>query len=374
MAGIYIHIPFCKQRCTYCDFYTEVAPGFVSSLLEALIQELKIRSNYIQEPVSTIYFGGGTPSLLSHSQLKSLFDTIFSVYNVVTDAEITVEANPDDLTLNYLSEISQLPVNRLSIGIQSFDNDDLKLLNRRHTSTQAVEAVKNAQNVGFNNISVDLIYGLPLQTTNKWNQQLNSVFSLGVQHISAYGLTYEKGTRLWEQKSEGVVTEIDDICMNRMYEDLLKYMKMNGFMAYEISNFAKPGFQSRHNSSYWKFKPYLGIGPSAHSFDGLSRQWNVSSIKQYINALQNNTAYFEKEVLSVNDRYNDYIMVSLRTTKGVDMHFIEVNFGKDYITHFLNSSSVFLKLKKMKKVENNYRLTTKGIYVSNSIISDLMKV
>ncbi len=374
MAGIYIHIPFCKQRCTYCDFYTEVAPDYVSELVQALIKELKMRSEYIQEPVSTIYFGGGTPSILSLAQLSNIFDAINTTYNVEVDAEITLESNPDDLSITYLSEIAQLPVNRLSIGIQSFDNDDLKRLNRRHTSIQAVEAVKNAQEAGFNNISIDLIYGLPLQTTEKWLKQVTKAFELNIQHISAYGLTYEKGTALWNQRYEGVVKEIEDDTMNEMYSEMLKSMKINDFIAYEISNFSKHGFQSRHNSSYWKFEPYLGIGPSAHSFDGASRQWNVSSISQYINALKNNRKYFDKEILTTNDRYNDYIMVSLRTAEGSDLNYIKSAFGHSYKTFFLKSLNSFLQSNHVEFRDNRYKLTENGIYISNLIISELMKV
>ncbi len=373
MAGIYIHIPFCKQRCTYCDFYTEVAPGYIPELVQALIKELKLRSDYIQEPVSTIYFGGGTPSLLSKVQFAGIFEAIFSLYKVDNDAEITIEANPDDLTVKFLNEIKQLTVNRLSIGIQSFDDEDLRRINRRHTSLQAVEAVRNAQNAGFNNISIDLIYGLPLQTHEKWKQQLTQAFGLNVQHISAYGLTYEKETQLWNQRQKGVVKEIDDENMNDMYSEMLKLMKINGFEAYEISNFARQGYRSRHNSSYWKFEPYIGIGPSAHSYDGKSRQWNISSIKQYLNALKNNTVFFEQEILSDNDRYNDYVMVSLRTSEGADINEIE-NIGVGYKTHFLESVNPFIELKQIKKSANKYKLTEKGVYVSNLIISELMKV
>ncbi|HRZ98465.1 MAG TPA: radical SAM family heme chaperone HemW, partial [Paludibacter sp.] len=347
---------------------------YVSELVQALIKELKMRSEYIQEPVSTIYFGGGTPSILSLAQLSNIFDAINTTYNVEVDAEITLESNPDDLSITYLSEIAQLPVNRLSIGIQSFDNDDLKRLNRRHTSIQAVEAVKNAQEAGFNNISIDLIYGLPLQTTEKWLKQVTKAFELNIQHISAYGLTYEKGTALWNQRYEGVVKEIEDDTMNEMYSEMLKSMKINDFIAYEISNFSKHGFQSRHNSSYWKFEPYLGIGPSAHSFDGASRQWNVSSISQYINALKNNRKYFDKEILTTNDRYNDYIMVSLRTAEGSDLNYIKSAFGHSYKTFFLKSLNSFLQSNHVEFRDNRYKLTENGIYISNLIISELMKV
>ncbi|MDO9154112.1 MAG: radical SAM family heme chaperone HemW [Paludibacter sp.] len=374
MAGIYIHIPFCKQRCTYCDFYTQVAPQYIPTYIDALKQELELRKNYITDSVSSVYFGGGTPSLLSAAQLGEILNSVYSIFSVENDAEITLEANPDDLSEDYLVQISNLRLNRLSIGVQSFDDEDLKRLNRRHTSAQAFEAVRNAQKSGFTNISIDLIYGLPFQTLEKWNEQLSNAFELKIQHISAYGLTYEEGTPLWKHRNEGIVSEIDDETMNKMYAFMLQKMKSNDFEAYEISNFSKIGFRSHHNSSYWKFEPYLGIGPSAHSFDGVSRQWNVSSIQQYLKALQNNDLFYEKEILSLNDRYNDYILVSLRTAEGADSNFIEEVFGKTYKNFFLKSLNQFIPLGQMNVINNRYRLTETGINISNMIISALMKV
>jgi len=273
MAGIYIHIPFCKQRCTYCDFYTEVAPQFIPVLIDSIIRELNIRKDYLgNSQVSTIYFGGGTPSILSNEQFLLIFDAIYKLFTVAENAEITFEANPDDLTPEFLASLHELPFNRISIGIQSFDDKDLKRINRRHTSKQAVEAVKNAQKAGFGNISIDLIYGLPFQTLEAWGNQLDMALSLQIQHISAYGLTYEEGTVLWKQRENGKIEVVDDLVMNEMYLLLLDKIKIKGFEAYEISNFALPGYQSRHNSAYWKQEPYLGIGPSAHSYDVVSRQ------------------------------------------------------------------------------------------------------
>jgi oxygen-independent coproporphyrinogen-3 oxidase len=266
MAGIYIHIPFCKRRCTYCDFYTEVAPQFIPVFIDSLVRELNIRKDYLaNSPINTIYFGGGTPSILNREQFSMIFETIYNLFTVAGDAEITFEANPDDLTSAYLESIRTLPFNRISIGVQSFDDSDLKRINRRHTSVQAINAVKNAQNAGFGNISIDLIYGLPYQTPEAWEKQLDIAFSLEIQHISAYGLTYEEGTALWKQRESGKTEPVDETTMNKMYLLLLKKVKSNGFEAYEISNFAQRGFRSRHNSSYWKQEPYLGIGPSAHT-------------------------------------------------------------------------------------------------------------
>ena len=375
MAGIYIHIPFCAKRCTYCDFYTEVAPKLIPVLVDSIVRELNVRKSYLQnETINTIYFGGGTPSILNPEEFSKIFETIFSIYSVDKNAEITFEANPDDLTVDFFDSIKTLPFNRISIGIQSFDDEDLKRINRRHSAKQAAEAVKNAQNAGFTNISIDLIYGLPFQTIEKWNRQLDTALSLNIQHVSAYGLTYEEGTKLWKQRENGTVKPVIDETMNEMYLLLVNKMKENGFEAYEISNFAIRNFRSRHNSSYWKQDMYLGVGPSAHSYDLNSRQWNIASITKYISALENNTTFFEKEELTLFDRYNDYVMVSLRTLEGIDLAFLEQKFGLELATYcFVNIQSY---------IENNYvihsnkklSLTLEGIMISNQILIQLMKV
>ena len=375
MAGIYIHIPFCKQRCTYCDFYTQVAPHLIPDLVDAIVKELHLRKDYLKNAaIETIYFGGGTPSVLSFSQFDSIFRAINELFEVNEDAEITFEANPDDLTPEFLSSISPLPFNRVSIGIQSFDDEDLKRVNRRHSGLQAINAVKACQAHGFENISVDLIYGLPSQSLEAWNKQLDIAFNLHVQHISVYGLTYEEGTRLWKQREMGKVNVVADDEMISMYEVLLAKMKENGFEAYEISNFSLPGYRSRHNSAYWQMNPYLGIGPSAHSFDGISRQWNVSSNKKFINALNTGENFFEKEELSQNDRYNDYVMVSLRTTEGISLKYIEENFGANFVNYCIMNAEKFIQSNKLKFDNNKIYLTYKGIQISNMIISELMHV
>jgi oxygen-independent coproporphyrinogen-3 oxidase len=343
--------------------------------VSAAAREIYLRSSYLNNAtVETIYFGGGTPSVLNYNQFKTLLDAIFLNYKVSDEAEITFEANPDDLTDTFFSSHSPLPFNRISMGIQSFDDRDLKKINRRHTGNQAIEAVRRAQKYGFNNISVDLIYGLPGQSVDDWQKQLNQVFGLDVQHISVYGLTYEKNTRLWKQREKGEVTATDDEAMITMYEKLVANMQHNGYEAYEISNFAKPGYRSRHNSAYWKMKPYLGIGPSAHSFDGKSRQWNIASNTGYIKAMQENEIFYELEELSANDRYNDYVMVSLRTSDGIDLEYLQQNFDNKYITYLLKSIEKYIDGKKIKKEQNRINFTSEGIHVSNMIISDLMYV
>jgi len=375
MAGIYIHIPFCKQRCTYCDFYTEVAPQYIPSLIDSIVKELSIRKDYLLDStVNTIYFGGGTPSILTTDQFSIIFDAIHSLFQVATDAEITFEANPDDLTLDFLTAMHLLPFNRISIGIQSFDDKDLIRINRRHTSKQAADAVKIAQKMGFSNISIDLIYGLPFQTMDAWEKQLDTALSLHIQHISAYGLTYEEGTPLWKQREKGEIEAVDDLVMNEMYLLLLKKVKQNGFEAYEISNFALQGFRSRHNSSYWKQEPYLGVGPSAHSYNLNSRQWNIASIREYIRAIEANTTFYEQEVLTLNDRYNDFIMVSLRTSDGLDVALMEEEFGIELKSYCLRNIKTFIDSEKVYYSEGKLRLSHEGIQISNFILIQLMRV
>ena len=375
MAGIYIHIPFCQKRCTYCDFYTEVAPQLIPNLIDSIIKELDIRKDYLPDSaINTIYLGGGTPSILSKEQFSKIFEAIFSNYTVNENAEITFEANPDDLTTDFFESIRLLPFNRISIGIQSFDDEDLKRINRRHTAIQAIEAVRNAQQAGFKNISIDLIYGLPSQTLEKWEKQLDIALSLNVQHISAYGLTYEEGTVLWKQREKGILNVVEDETMNKMYSLLVKKMKQNSFEAYEISNFARPDFRSLHNNSYWKQEPYMGLGPSAHSYDLISRQWNVASIKDYIHEIETNTVFFEREELTIQDRYNDFVMVSLRTSEGIDLKKLEHDFGLKLAKYCLRNIKPFIDTKKVDFSDNKLRLTSDGILISNQILVQLMKV
>lgn len=375
MAGIYIHIPFCKQRCTYCDFYTQVAPQKIPEIVTSIVAELHLRKDYLKnQQVDTIYFGGGTPSLLNYLQFKSIFSAIFDTYNVGRNSEITFEANPDDLSPAFLNDVMKLPFNRISIGIQSFDDVFLKKINRRHSGIQAIKAVQECKQYGINNISIDLIYGLPGQTMEDWSKELETAYGLDVQHISVYGLTYEQGTRLWKQREMGTVEVVDEDVMIEMYDLMLQKMDERGFEAYEISNFALPGYRSQHNSAYWKMNPYLGVGPSAHSYDGNSRQWNIASNTKYINAIKSGVVSFEKEVLSANDRYNDYVMVSLRTADGIDIDFIEKQFGVEFSEYCVLNSTPFIDSDKMIQSNNILKLSKEGIQISNLIISDLMKV
>jgi oxygen-independent coproporphyrinogen III oxidase len=374
LAGIYIHIPFCIQRCTYCDFYKEIAPEYIDNFVYSLITELHLRKDYLRkEIISTVYFGGGTPSVLNFSQFKEIFDTLFLLFKINKDAEITMEANPDDLSIDYLQTLYPLPFNRLSIGIQSFDDAELKAINRRHSAKQAKDAVKNARNHGFNNISIDLIYALPGQTLNAWEHQLDEAFALDVEHISAYGLTYEKGTALWRQRNKGLVAVVEDEVTLQMYNLMRLKMREKNYDAYEISNFSKPGFRSQHNSAYWKFIPYLGVGPSAHSFDGASRQWNIASVKKYIEKIASNDIFYEKEILSLQDRYNDYVMVALRTSEGIDLSILKNKFGEEVLETCMNIAKRFIETDDVVIEANRLFLTQKGIHISNFIIMELMK-
>ena len=375
MAGIYIHIPFFKKRCTYCDFYTEVAPHFIPKLIDSIVKELFIRKDYLQnETIQTIYFGGGTPSILNHDQFLKIFEVIYNLFEVADDAEITFEANPDDLSGDFLSSIQTLPFNRISIGIQSFDDSDLKRINRRHTSKQAIEAVRNVKNAGFKNISIDLIYGLPFQTLEAWEIQLEMAFNLEVQHISSYGLTYEKGTELWNQRETGSIKAVEDETLIKMFKVLVEKTKKKGFDAYEISNFAQPSFQSRHNTSYWKQEPYIGIGPSAHSYNLTSRQWNIASITEYINAIAENSSFFEQEELTIYEQYNDFVMVSLRTSEGISVQLLEDLFGSELKCYCIQNIKKYINNKKVDLNEGRVCLTPEGVLISNLILIDIMKV
>lgn len=340
-----------------------------------MIVELHLRKYYLpkNEKISSIYFGGGTPSLLSGKHFEKIFNAVNQLFIIEKNAEITFEANPDDLTEIFFNEIKNLPFNRLSIGIQSFNNKFLKKINRRHTAQQAVDAVKLAKNHNFTNISIDLIFGLPAQTLNDWKNELKKAFLLDIEHISAYCLTYEEGTPLWTSRRRGEICETSEKILNEMYLYLIQTTEKQGFEHYEISNFAKKDFFSKHNSAYWNFGKYLGIGAAAHSFDGESRQWNVGSIQNYIAAIAANTPFFEREFLTEKDKYNEYIMLASRTAEGIDFEFITKDFNKEFGNYFLKNIQKFISTKKIQLTANNkYSLTQEGILISNSIISELM--
>lgn len=373
MAGIYIHIPFCKTRCIYCDFYSTTRSELKQRYIQALCQELRMRKDYLKgEAIETIYFGGGTPSQLAEEDFRQVFETIGEVYGIDTVKEITLEANPDDLTEEYVTMLRTLPFNRISMGIQTFDDTTLKLLNRRHNAMQAIEAVKRCRQVDFQNISIDLIYGLPGETDERWQRDLNQAVSLNVEHISAYHLTYEKGTCIYEMLQAHHIYEVDEDSSVRFFSTLIDTFSAAGYEHYEISNFCKPGMYSRHNTSYWKGIPYLGCGPSAHSFDTMTREWNVSSLEKYINSIETGNRSYEIEELHLNTRYNEYIMTSLRTVWGVSPEHIKQYFGTKLWKYFQEIATPHLQDGRLIMQNNHFCLTRKGIFVSDDIMSDLM--
>ena len=375
MAGIYLHIPFCTSRCSYCDFYSSTQTHWTNTYIDALCKELNVRSHYMkEETIDTIYIGGGTPSLLNSKQLSKIFNTIYNIYKVDNHAEITLEANPDDLTIPYIKTLHSLPINRLSIGIQTFQEERLLFSKRRHTATQASEAVKNCQNEGFKNISIDLIYGWPKQSLTEWEKDIEQAINLNIQHLSAYHLTYEEGTHLWYLRKQGAIQDIDEESSLLLYSTLIKKMQENRFEHYEISNFCKPGMHSRHNSSYWQGIPYLGCGAAAHSYNKNSRQWNVASIEQYVKGIENNEPIYEREELDLYTRYNDYVITRMRTKWGINLQETKLEFGKELENYCLRMAQPYISNNKIELRGEQLRLTSKGIFVSDGIISDLLWV
>jgi len=376
MAGIYIHIPFCRKLCHYCDFHRSIHTGNINAFLDALIKEIDLRENYlVNEPAETIYFGGGTPSILKIPEINLVIAKLSEKFRLAPDAEITFEANPDDLTTDYLNELRKSTIiNRLSIGVQSFNDADLALMNRRHNSLQSVQCVKDAQRAGFSNISIDLIYGIPGMTAGKWTANLRHAINLDVPHISAYHLTFEPGTAFYKYLSEGKFTRPTEDESLKQYEILMNITRKNKFIHYEISNFAKEGLYSRHNTNYWKQKKYLGLGPSAHSYNLISRQWNIADNKKYIDGINKGFPFTEKETLGIKTRFNDYLLTSLRTMWGADLKYIENTFGTEYSAYLSARITKFLSAKTMIKDINILRLTDKGKFISDYIISDLIFV
>lgn len=375
MAGIYLHIPFCKRRCVYCDFFSTTQSEKTDSYIGALCRELEIRRAYLQgEKVETVYFGGGTPSQLSEKHFKQVFKTIGSLYHLTKDAEITLEANPDDLTPDYIDMLRRLPFNRLSMGIQTFHEDTLKLLNRRHTARQAIKAFQDCRSAGFANISIDLIYGLPGETAEMWEQDLQQAILLGPEHISAYHLIYEKGTPLWTLREQHRVEEVSEETSVSLFALLIRRLKEGGYIHYEISNFCKPGFHSRHNSSYWTGKKYLGCGAAAHSYDGMSRQWNIASLDRYIKETANGKTASEKEELDLYTRYNDRIVTAMRTREGISLQQMQEDFGNELYSYCLRMAAPHLKQGTVKISNGSLHLTEKGVFVSDGIMSDLLWV
>ena len=375
MAGIYIHIPFCKQACYYCDFHFSASLKRKEELLISLKKEIIQRKDELKgETIETIYFGGGTPSILNFDELNSLFQTIYSNFSVIESPEITLEANPDDLSLSKIKEMAALPINRLSIGIQSFFDDDLKFMNRAHTAEESKNSLTMALRY-FDNITIDLIYGVQNMSNEKWLKNLKQAFDFGVSHISSYALTVEKRTALHDFIKKGKVPPVNEQQALEHFNLLVSETEKQGFVHYEISNFGKPDNFSKHNTSYWLGKKYIGFGPSAHSFNGKQRSWNIANNSKYIKSLNNNILPLEFEELSIKNQFNEYVMTGLRTIWGVDLDKIENDFGKDYLNDLVQNSKEFRGQGLLKITSENKLVTTqKGKFLADGIASDLFIV
>ncbi|WP_266203519.1 radical SAM family heme chaperone HemW [Pontibacter kalidii] len=373
MSGIYLHIPFCKQACHYCDFHFSTSMGHKAATIAAIARELELRQEYLQgQTVHTIYFGGGTPSLLTQAELELLLQTIQKLFIVSGDVEITLEANPDDLSPEKLRELKAAGINRLSIGLQSFHEPHLRLMNRAHNATESLQCVHDAQAAGFDNITVDLIYGIPAPDHTIWREDLKTLFSLHVQHVSCYALTIEPDTALGRWSKKGKFRPSEDDFTAQQFEILLEQMARHGFVQYEISNFCQPGFESKHNSNYWRGVHYLGVGPSAHSFNGHSRQYNVSNNRKYTAAIGEGTIPAETEVLSRADQANDYLLTTLRTIWGCDLALLRDKYKYDAQA----SHQVYLQELQQKELasinDGVLYLTDKGKLLADQITLDLM--
>jgi len=380
LSGIYFHIPFCKQACYYCNFHFSTSLKYKDEMIAAMLKELSLTKmihinntsadNYVNT-ISTIYFGGGTPSLLSIDEINKLLDTIKNLYNVDANAEITLEANPDDINETKLNEWKAAGINRLSLGIQSFKQQDLQWMNRVHNAEQALQSIKMIKEVGFTNYSIDLIYGTPTLEDDEWKINVETAIALKIPHMSCYALTVEPSTALQKMITQKKVKDIEPDKQARNFLFLMNRMKEAGYEHYEISNFALPGYRSRHNSSYWQAKPYIGIGPSAHSYQGNTRSWNVSNNALYIESLKNNIVPCEKEGLTATQQLNEYIMTSLRTIEGLDLNFIKEKFGEENSKKIVEESLKFQKTGKLTIIDRRFILTDEGKLFADGIAADL---
>lgn len=372
MAGIYIHIPFCKQKCHYCNFFSVASLAGKLNILSAVADELNARRDYLKgEEIETIYFGGGTPSLLSGNEINAMLKCISTDFKVASDAEITLEANPDDLTPQKLVELGKTNINRLSIGIQSFYDEDLAYLNRAHDARQATAAVKNAHAAGFSNITLDLIYGIPTLSDERWVSNVLNAISLGAQHISAYSLTMESRTPLEYFIRKGKAKPLDEEQSIRHFEILTELMQENEFIHYEISNFCLEGWYARHNTNYWNGRKYLGVGPSAHSYDGNTRQWNASGITSYLQAVRKGSGPDGAEILTTAQHYNEYVMTSLRTMWGCSLDEISKRYGEEYAQYIRTLSASCLHDEKLVLEDGILRISGTGLLMADAIASDL---
>ena len=370
MSGIYIHIPFCKQACHYCDFHFSTSMKKKDEMILALAKEMQLRKSEINDVVETIYFGGGTPSVLTSEEINFLIQEVYSNFKVVENPEITLEANPDDLSNDRIIELSKSPINRLSIGIQSFFEEDLQLMNRAHNAEEAKKSLAEATKY-FDNISIDLIYGIPGLTNEMWKQNIETALSFGIPHISSYALTVEPKTALKKLIQTGKISEPKDEVASAHFQILVDTLQENGFIHYELSNFGKENYFSKNNSAYWLGKKYLGIGPSAHSYDGISRSWNIANNSIYLKEIQEEKLPSEVEILSQEDRYNEYIMTGLRTIWGVSLNRIENEFGIKFLDYLLRQAAKFIADDLLSIANNVLKTTRKGKFLADGIASDL---
>jgi len=387
MAGIYIHIPYCKQPCSYCNFHFSVNLRSKEAFINALLHEIELRKDYLSgEKAETLYLGGGTPSLLNADELQRIFEKLHTTFEISSDAEITLEANPDDLTEEKIKELRQTPVNRFSIGVQSFHDDDLQFLNRAHRARQAETSIRLVQDAGFENITIDLIYAIPERqpaapssivnrhsSSDKWIDNLGKVKHFHIPHFSAYCLTIEPKTMLEKMLREEKAPGVNDADAARQFEMLMDFASENGYDHYEISNFARPGFYSQHNTSYWTGRKYLGLGPSAHSYDGISRQWNVASNTLYIQSLQRGQPHFDREILTETNRFNEYLLTTLRTKWGADRAYLKEHFGENRTAIFEMTASKFFDDNLLERENGKVRLTRSGKLIADRIICELFE-
>jgi len=373
MAGVYLHIPFCKKLCNYCDFYHIITNNDKSIFLQAVIREAELRKEYTgPEEIKTIYIGGGTPSVLTVEELDQLLVHIASILPLSINPEVTIEMNPDDISLQYMNDLKKTLINRVSIGVQSWRDEDLKFLGRRHNAIQASDAVENAIKAGFENVTIDLIYGIPGMEIPDWVSNLDKSFSYDIKHLSAYHLTVENNTVLYKIMKKGLFEEVNEEESIAQFNTLIEKSERAGFIQYEISNFGKPGYFSVHNTNYWKQVSYVGLGPSAHSFNGYSRQWNIRDVKKYINAISKDKLLFEREELNNRTRFNEYIMTALRTMWGIDLNYVEQVFEKEGYDYVVNLTKKFINYGMMKQENNSIILTNQGKMISDNIISEFI--
>ncbi len=374
MSGVYIHIPFCRSRCIYCGFYSTTHAELRRAYVDALCREMDLRRNYLQDNVRTVYLGGGTPSVLDGEELSRLFHYINKVYDVDPQAEVTIECNPDDVTPDFAALLSRLPVNRVSMGAQTFSDKRLKFLNRRHDAAEVGRAVALLRAAGIGNISLDLMFGFPGETLAEWESDIEKALLLDVEHISAYSLMYEEGTALYRMLEQNRVEEVDEEQSLAMYETLVNHLVSAGYEHYEISNFARRGFRSRHNSSYWQRVPYIGLGASAHSFDLRSRQWNVADVKTYISEIGKGNVPMEREELDKTTMFNDIVTTAMRTCEGIDLDMISSDFGAAFHRQLTDNAQPHITSGLAEVKDGHLRLTRKGIFVSDMVMSDLVMV